>query len=61
MAEQAKYIVYLARALQAEEQAAKTKDAAEKTMWLRAAKEYRHAAQESRQDALLATKAPPDA
>jgi hypothetical protein len=45
-----KYSIYLARASSAEEQAANTKDMALKTVLLRAAKEYRQAAEESRRD-----------
>lgn len=41
-----KYRAYLSRASYAEEQAAKTVHPSMRTVWLRAAKEYRQAAQE---------------
>jgi hypothetical protein len=47
-----KYSIYLARASNAEAQAANTKDMALKTVLLRTAKEYRQAAEESRRDGI---------
>jgi hypothetical protein len=46
--QEAKYKVYLARASHAEDQAAKTKDASERALWVQAAREYRKAAREIR-------------